>query len=53
MLRTRSQAVKYLSQRNEGGGIVVLSTHADIDLEAATVLDISDYSLKKIERGAA
>ncbi len=44
---------KAIKHHREGGGIVVLSTHADIDLEAATVLDISDYSLKKIERGAA
>ena len=42
-----------IKRHREGGGMVVLSTHADIDLEAATVLDISDYSLKKTERGAA
>lgn len=30
----------------EGGGAVVLSTHADINLEQATVLDLADYGAK-------
>lgn len=42
-----------IRNHREGGGIVVLSTHADINLEAAQVLDISDYAPNRAQRGAA
>ena len=42
-----------IRKHREGGGIVVLSTHADINIESATVLDISDFAQGRETKGAA
>lgn len=42
-----------IKTHREGGGMVVLSTHARINIENATVLDISDFAPGKMVRGAA
>ncbi len=36
-----------IAAHRKGGGAVVLSTHADINLEAAEVLDVSEFTLKR------